>query len=58
VEINIITSAEQTLKTMDQIVYPGGNFIPIDFNGFAKGLYLVSIHHTVSGKIKYVKLLN
>lgn len=58
VEINILNSAGQVIKEMKQTVYPGGNFIPMDFNRFAKGLYMIKVRHTVSGKIKLVKLLN
>jgi hypothetical protein len=58
VEINIMNSAGQVIKEMKQTVYPGNNFIPMDFNRFAKGLYMVRVRHTVSGKIKSVKLLN
>lgn len=58
VQISIMNSAGQVINRMDKIVYPGGNFIPLDMERFSKGLYLISVRHTVSGKIKSVKLVN
>jgi hypothetical protein len=53
-----MNSAGQVISRMDKTVYPGGNFIPLDMERFSKGLYLISVRHTVSGKIKSVKLVN
>ncbi len=58
VEISILSSTGQLLKTMERNVNPGGNFIQLDAEKFSKGIYLVKVRHRVSGKIKSVKLLN
>lgn len=58
VQISIMNSAGQVIQQMDKTVYPGGNFIPLDMERFSKGLYLISVRHTISGKVKSVKLVN
>ena len=58
VQISIMNSAGQVIQQLDKTVYPGGNFIPLDMERFSKGLYLISVRHTISGKVKSVKLVN
>lgn len=58
VQISILNSAGQVISRMDKTVYPGGNFIQLDMERFAKGLYLISVQHIASGKMKSVKLVN
>ncbi|NOT49783.1 MAG: hypothetical protein HOP10_00725 [Chitinophagaceae bacterium] len=58
VEISVMNSAGQVINRMEKNVYRGPNFIPLYMERFAKGLYLISVRHTISGKTKSVKLVN
>lgn len=57
-EISLINSAGQLLRRSESNVLPGTNFINMNFDRFPKGMYLLNILHTTSGKTKVLKFVN
>lgn len=57
-EITLLNSVGQTLKTIRKAVNPGGNYINLDMERYPKGMYILNVKHTASQRIKTLKLLN
>ncbi len=57
VEISLFTATGQLLQRMEKTVYPGGNYVLLDLNGYPKGLYIINVRLVVNGKMKSIKMI-
>jgi len=57
VEISLFNSTGQLLQQKQQTVYPGGNYVLLDLNGYPKGMYIINARLVANGKMKSLKMI-
>lgn len=57
VEISLFTATGQLLQKMEKTVFPGGNYVLLDLNGYPKGLYIINARLVANGKMKSIKMI-